>query len=155
MLATCLFTVKLTNMLSCSCLSDGLSFLLFFSIPPPLSHPPQAFLSLCDVLTAHNYQLQVWDPSSYGPLLYTPDPKLQRALLAFILEHVFTGAEYDSHSRGETIDNSTSDYCRYSIGEGERAKCTPLLPYLYPTCSPLLPKLEKSIGVCPKFAGMY
>ncbi|CDQ71241.1 unnamed protein product [Oncorhynchus mykiss] len=65
----------------------------------------QAFLSLCDVLTAHNYQLQVWDPSSYGPLLYTPDPKLQRALLAFILEHVFTGAEYDSHSRGSDVES--------------------------------------------------
>ncbi|CAB1346790.1 unnamed protein product [Coregonus sp. 'balchen'] len=65
----------------------------------------RAFLSLCDVLTAHNYQLQVWDPSSYGPLLYTPDPKLQRALLAFILEHVFTGAEYDSHSRSSDVES--------------------------------------------------
>ncbi|XP_062313473.1 cohesin subunit SA-2 isoform X2 [Osmerus eperlanus] len=59
----------------------------------------QAFLSLCDVLTAHNYQLQIWDPASFGPLLYTPDPKLQRALLLFIQELVFTGAEHDSHSR--------------------------------------------------------
>uniref|UniRef100_A0A3P8Y0M1 Cohesin subunit SA n=1 Tax=Esox lucius TaxID=8010 RepID=A0A3P8Y0M1_ESOLU len=58
----------------------------------------QAFLSLCDVLTAHNYQVHVWEPSSYGPLLYTPDPKLTKALLAFILEHVFTGPECSSHT---------------------------------------------------------
>ncbi|KAL0964090.1 hypothetical protein UPYG_G00318430 [Umbra pygmaea] len=59
----------------------------------------QAFLSLCDVLTAHNYQMHVWGPSSYGPLLYTPHPRLQRVLLAYILEHVFTGAQCTSHSR--------------------------------------------------------
>lgn len=69
-----------------------------------LSHPDQsvkdqAFLCLCDVLTAHNYQWQVWDPCCFGPLLYTPDPKLQRALLAFISEHAFAGAEQDGHSR--------------------------------------------------------
>ncbi|XP_010899679.2 cohesin subunit SA-2 isoform X2 [Esox lucius] len=66
----------------------------------------QAFLSLCDVLTAHNYQVHVWEPSSYGPLLYTPDPKLTKALLAFILEHVFTGPECSSHSRGSNVESS-------------------------------------------------
>uniref|UniRef100_A0A7N8WRS6 Cohesin subunit SA n=1 Tax=Mastacembelus armatus TaxID=205130 RepID=A0A7N8WRS6_9TELE len=44
----------------------------------------QAFLGVCDVLTAHSYQLHLWDPTSFGPLLYTPSPKLQRALLTFI-----------------------------------------------------------------------
>ncbi|XP_071782421.2 cohesin subunit SA-2 [Centroberyx gerrardi] len=59
----------------------------------------QAFLGVCDVLTAHSYQLHVWDPTSYGPLLYTPNPKLQRALLGFIFVHVFTGPDSDGHSR--------------------------------------------------------
>ncbi|XP_048094885.1 cohesin subunit SA-2 isoform X1 [Alosa alosa] len=59
----------------------------------------QAFVSLCDVLVAHNYQLQVWEPASGTPLLlYAPDPKLQKALVTFILDHVFTGAETDGHS---------------------------------------------------------
>ncbi|XP_034549022.1 cohesin subunit SA-2 isoform X2 [Notolabrus celidotus] len=58
----------------------------------------QAFLGVCDVLTAHSYQLHVWDPTSFGPLLYTPSPKLQRALLTFVCQHVFVGAESDSHS---------------------------------------------------------
>ncbi|KAG5852757.1 hypothetical protein ANANG_G00065950 [Anguilla anguilla] len=59
----------------------------------------QAFLSLCDLLTAHSYQLQAWDHTAGAVVLYTPDPKLQRALLAFIMEHVFTGVELDSQSR--------------------------------------------------------
>ncbi|XP_074551009.1 cohesin subunit SA-2 [Halichoeres trimaculatus] len=68
-----------------------------------LSHPElavrqQAFLGVCDVLTAHSYQLHVWDPTSFGPLLYTPSPKLQRALLTFVCQHVFVGAESDGHS---------------------------------------------------------
>uniref|UniRef100_A0AAX7V753 Cohesin subunit SA n=1 Tax=Astatotilapia calliptera TaxID=8154 RepID=A0AAX7V753_ASTCA len=61
-----------------------------------------AFLGVCDVLTAHSYQLRVWDPTSFGPLLYTPSPKLQRALLNFVCVHVFVGSDYDSQSRGET-----------------------------------------------------
>ncbi|XP_040005085.1 cohesin subunit SA-2 isoform X2 [Xiphias gladius] len=69
-----------------------------------LSHPDnvvrqQAFLGVCDVLTAHSYQLHVWDPTSFGPLLYTPSPKLQRALLTFVCMHVFVGPECDSQSR--------------------------------------------------------
>ncbi|XP_018594724.2 cohesin subunit SA-2 [Scleropages formosus] len=65
----------------------------------------QAFLSLCDLLTAHSYQLQAWDPAAGAPLLYSPDPRLQRALVAFVLEHVFTGTEHDGQSKaseGET-----------------------------------------------------
>uniref|UniRef100_UPI0037E7FB19 cohesin subunit SA-2 n=1 Tax=Semicossyphus pulcher TaxID=241346 RepID=UPI0037E7FB19 len=58
----------------------------------------QAFLGVCDALTAHSYQLHVWDPTSFGPLLYTPSPKLQRALLTFVCQHVFVGADCDSQS---------------------------------------------------------
>ncbi|XP_039533123.1 cohesin subunit SA-2 [Pimephales promelas] len=58
----------------------------------------QAFMCLSDVLIAHNYQLQMWDSSAGAPLLYTPDPKLQKALLSFVLEHVFTSPELDTHS---------------------------------------------------------
>lgn len=67
---------------------------------PPLFR--QAFLGVCDILTAHSYQLQVWDPASFGPLLYTPSPKLQRALLAFVCAHVFVGADGYSQCSGET-----------------------------------------------------
>ncbi|KAG7463587.1 hypothetical protein MATL_G00178160 [Megalops atlanticus] len=66
------------------------------------SHPAvreQAFLSVCDLLTAHSYQLQAWDHSAGTHLLfYTPDPKLQKALLAFIMEMVFTEVELDTQS---------------------------------------------------------
>ncbi|MCJ8732514.1 hypothetical protein PDJAM_G00212280 [Pangasius djambal] len=58
----------------------------------------QAFMCLSDVLVAHSYQLQMWDSSAGAPLLYTPEPRLQKALLSFILEHVFTGPEPHSHS---------------------------------------------------------
>ncbi|XP_041663582.1 cohesin subunit SA-2 [Cheilinus undulatus] len=58
----------------------------------------QAFLGVCDVLTAHSYQLHIWNPTSFGPLLYTPSPKLQRALLTFVCQHVFVGPESDSQS---------------------------------------------------------
>ncbi|KAG9271104.1 cohesin subunit SA-2-like [Astyanax mexicanus] len=58
----------------------------------------QAFMCLSDILVAHNYQLQMWDPSAGAPLLYTPEPRLQKALLSFVLEHVFTSPELDSHS---------------------------------------------------------
>ncbi|KTF94023.1 hypothetical protein cypCar_00009256 [Cyprinus carpio] len=58
----------------------------------------QAFMCLSDVLIAHNYQLQMWDSSAGTPLLYTPDPKLQKALLSFVVEHVFTSPEQDTHS---------------------------------------------------------
>ncbi|XP_058642917.1 cohesin subunit SA-2 isoform X2 [Onychostoma macrolepis] len=58
----------------------------------------QAFMFLSDVLIAHNYQLQMWDSSAGTPLLYTPDPKLQKALLSFVVEHVFTSPEQDTHS---------------------------------------------------------
>lgn len=56
----------------------------------------QAFLGVCDVLTAHSDQ--VWDPSSFGPLLYTPSPKLQRALLTFVCAHVFIVLDCDGQS---------------------------------------------------------
>lgn len=59
----------------------------------------QAFLGVCDVLTAHSYQLHVWDPTSFGPLLFTTSPKLQRALLTFVCVHVFVGSDCDSQSR--------------------------------------------------------
>uniref|UniRef100_A0A3B4YMX9 Cohesin subunit SA n=1 Tax=Seriola lalandi dorsalis TaxID=1841481 RepID=A0A3B4YMX9_SERLL len=59
----------------------------------------QAFLGVCDVLTAHSYQLHVWDPTSFGPLLYTPSPKLQRALLTFVCTQVFVGPDCDGQSR--------------------------------------------------------
>ncbi|KAM4731632.1 cohesin subunit SA-2 isoform 3-T3 [Anableps anableps] len=59
----------------------------------------QAFFGVCDVLLAHSYHLQVWDPTCLGPLLYTPSPKLQRALLAFVCMHVFVVPDSDSQSR--------------------------------------------------------
>ncbi|XP_026152212.1 cohesin subunit SA-2 isoform X2 [Mastacembelus armatus] len=59
----------------------------------------QAFLGVCDVLTAHSYQLHLWDPTSFGPLLYTPSPKLQRALLTFVCMQVFVGPDCDNQSR--------------------------------------------------------
>ncbi|XP_030198623.1 cohesin subunit SA-2 isoform X1 [Gadus morhua] len=59
----------------------------------------QAFLGVCDVLAAHSYQLNVWEPASCGPLLYTPGPRLQRALQAFLLEQVLVGPDSDAHSR--------------------------------------------------------
>uniref|UniRef100_A0A7N8X189 Cohesin subunit SA n=1 Tax=Mastacembelus armatus TaxID=205130 RepID=A0A7N8X189_9TELE len=58
-----------------------------------------AFLGVCDVLTAHSYQLHLWDPTSFGPLLYTPSPKLQRALLTFVCMQVFVGPDCDNQSR--------------------------------------------------------
>uniref|UniRef100_A0A673CUQ1 Cohesin subunit SA n=1 Tax=Sphaeramia orbicularis TaxID=375764 RepID=A0A673CUQ1_9TELE len=68
-----------------------------------------AFLGICDVLTAHSYQLQVWDPTSCGPLLYTPSPKLQRALLTFVCTHTFVGSDFDGQSRGETVEMKLED----------------------------------------------
>uniref|UniRef100_A0A3Q3N2W7 Cohesin subunit SA n=1 Tax=Labrus bergylta TaxID=56723 RepID=A0A3Q3N2W7_9LABR len=65
----------------------------------------QAFLGVCDVLTAHSYQLQVWSPTSFGPLLYTTSPKLQRALLTFICQHAFVGSECDSRSSVEKLED--------------------------------------------------
>uniref|UniRef100_A0A3P9I962 Cohesin subunit SA n=1 Tax=Oryzias latipes TaxID=8090 RepID=A0A3P9I962_ORYLA len=65
----------------------------------------QAFLGVCDILTAHSFQLHVWDPTCFGPLLFTPSPKLQRALLAFACTHVFVGADGDSQNKvGESLD---------------------------------------------------
>lgn len=58
----------------------------------------QAFLGICDVLTAHSYQINVWDPTCFGPLLYTPSPKLQRALLTFVCSHIFVNSVCDSQS---------------------------------------------------------
>ncbi|XP_055086796.1 cohesin subunit SA-2 [Periophthalmus magnuspinnatus] len=58
----------------------------------------QAFLGICDVLTAHSYQTNIWDPTCYGPLLYTPSPKLQRALLTFLCSHIFVTPESDSQN---------------------------------------------------------
>lgn len=65
--------------------------------------PLQAFLGICDVLMAHSYQTNVWDPTSFGPLLYTPSPKLQRALSTFVCCHVFVAQQCDSQSRGEAL----------------------------------------------------
>uniref|UniRef100_A0A3Q1EI20 Cohesin subunit SA n=1 Tax=Acanthochromis polyacanthus TaxID=80966 RepID=A0A3Q1EI20_9TELE len=64
-----------------------------------LSVRQQAFLGACDVLTAHSYQLHLWDPTSFGPLLFTTSPKLQRALLTFVCVHVFVGSDSDNQSR--------------------------------------------------------
>ncbi|KAI1885075.1 hypothetical protein AGOR_G00216460 [Albula goreensis] len=75
------------------------------------SHPAvkeQAFLSLCDLLTAHSYQLQAWDHTAGTPFLYTPDPKLQRALLAFIMENVFTGVDSDSQSKASESESGVN-----------------------------------------------
>ncbi|XP_034042350.1 cohesin subunit SA-2 isoform X2 [Thalassophryne amazonica] len=60
----------------------------------------QAFVGICDVLTAHSFQLHVAAPPSCGPLLYTPNPKLQRALLTFVSTHVFSNPDSESQSRG-------------------------------------------------------
>uniref|UniRef100_A0A3Q1CT02 Cohesin subunit SA n=1 Tax=Amphiprion ocellaris TaxID=80972 RepID=A0A3Q1CT02_AMPOC len=66
-----------------------------------LSVRQQAFVGVCDVLTAHSYQLHVWDPTSFGPLLFTTSPKLQRALLTFVCVHVFVASDCDNQSKGE------------------------------------------------------
>uniref|UniRef100_A0A3P8RZM9 Cohesin subunit SA n=1 Tax=Amphiprion percula TaxID=161767 RepID=A0A3P8RZM9_AMPPE len=66
-----------------------------------LSVRQQAFVGMCDVLTAHSYQLHVWDPTSFGPLLFTTSPKLQRALLTFVCVHVFVASDCDNQSKGE------------------------------------------------------
>lgn len=58
----------------------------------------QAFMCLSDVLIAHSNQLQTWDSSAGSPVLYTPDPKLQKALLSFIMEHIFISPDLDTHS---------------------------------------------------------
>uniref|UniRef100_A0A3B4YMI1 Cohesin subunit SA n=1 Tax=Seriola lalandi dorsalis TaxID=1841481 RepID=A0A3B4YMI1_SERLL len=65
----------------------------------------QAFLGVCDVLTAHSYQLHVWDPTSFGPLLYTPSPKLQRALLTFVCTQVFVGPDLSENSEVEKLED--------------------------------------------------
>uniref|UniRef100_A0A8C4EQF9 Cohesin subunit SA n=1 Tax=Dicentrarchus labrax TaxID=13489 RepID=A0A8C4EQF9_DICLA len=70
-----------------------------------LSVRQQAFLAVCDVLTAHSYQLHVWDPTSFGPLLYTPSPKLQRALLTFVCMHVFVGPDFSENSEVERLED--------------------------------------------------
>ncbi|XP_054642588.1 cohesin subunit SA-2 isoform X2 [Dunckerocampus dactyliophorus] len=59
----------------------------------------QAFLGVCDILTAHSYQQNVWDPTSWGPLSYTPTPKLQTALLSFVCKNVFVGRDCDDESK--------------------------------------------------------
>ncbi|XP_023144628.2 cohesin subunit SA-2 isoform X2 [Amphiprion ocellaris] len=64
-----------------------------------LSVRQQAFVGVCDVLTAHSYQLHVWDPTSFGPLLFTTSPKLQRALLTFVCVHVFVASDCDNQSK--------------------------------------------------------
>uniref|UniRef100_A0A8B9LQ78 Cohesin subunit SA n=1 Tax=Astyanax mexicanus TaxID=7994 RepID=A0A8B9LQ78_ASTMX len=90
-----------------TCLEEALSYFAIYcdtvSKKEYLSHIwlvflSQAFMCLSDILVAHNYQLQMWDPSAGAPLLYTPEPRLQKALLSFVLEHVFTSPELDSHS---------------------------------------------------------
>ncbi|XP_024919417.1 cohesin subunit SA-2 isoform X3 [Cynoglossus semilaevis] len=65
-----------------------------------LSHPDnRAFQGVCDVLSAHSYQLHVWTPTSFGPLVYTPSPKLQRALSNFVCTHVFAGSDCERQSK--------------------------------------------------------
>lgn len=68
-------------------------------------------MCLSDVLVAHSYQLQMWDSSAGAPLLYTPEPRLQKALLNFILEHVFTGPEQHSHSNTGSPVLLLSSFC--------------------------------------------
>uniref|UniRef100_A0AAY4ECF2 Cohesin subunit SA n=1 Tax=Denticeps clupeoides TaxID=299321 RepID=A0AAY4ECF2_9TELE len=88
------------------------------------SRVSQAFMSLCDVLIAHNYQLLTWDPSAGAPLLYTLDPKLQKALLTFTVDHVFSGADTDTGesevgaSRQEDLHrrrNLLAAYCKLIV----------------------------------------
>ncbi|CAL1582552.1 unnamed protein product [Knipowitschia caucasica] len=64
----------------------------------------QAFLGICDVLTAHSYQTNIWDPTCCGPLLYTPSPKLQRVLLTFLCSHIFVKPE--THRQRTDADDS-------------------------------------------------
>ncbi|XP_072300991.1 cohesin subunit SA-2 [Eucyclogobius newberryi] len=58
----------------------------------------QAFLGICDLLMAHSHLTNMWDPTCCGPLLYTPSPKLQRALLTFLCSHIFVEPESQSQS---------------------------------------------------------
>ncbi|XP_077435821.1 cohesin subunit SA-2 isoform X2 [Vanacampus margaritifer] len=60
----------------------------------------QAFQGVCDMLTAHSYQQQVWHPTSWAPLPYTPTPKLQMALLNFVCKNVFIGPDCDHERKG-------------------------------------------------------
>uniref|UniRef100_A0A673KVG6 Cohesin subunit SA n=1 Tax=Sinocyclocheilus rhinocerous TaxID=307959 RepID=A0A673KVG6_9TELE len=78
-----------------------------------ISTSTDVFICLSDVLIAHNYQLQMWDSSAGTPLLYTPDHKLQKALLSFVVEHVFTSPEQDTHSSKEIRKgaNTFSHHC--------------------------------------------
>ncbi|XP_076011271.1 cohesin subunit SA-2 isoform X2 [Genypterus blacodes] len=64
----------------------------------------QAFVCVCDALTAHSYQLHVRAPFSYGPLLYTPNPKLQRALLTFLCMDIFVGPDSENQSKVSDSD---------------------------------------------------
>uniref|UniRef100_A0A8B9LL21 Cohesin subunit SA n=1 Tax=Astyanax mexicanus TaxID=7994 RepID=A0A8B9LL21_ASTMX len=81
----------------------------------------QAFMCLSDILVAHNYQLQMWDPSAGAPLLYTPEPRLQKALLSFVLEHVFTSPDENGSvgvSRLEDLHrrrNLLAAYCKLIV----------------------------------------
>uniref|UniRef100_A0A8C2GL01 Cohesin subunit SA n=1 Tax=Cyprinus carpio TaxID=7962 RepID=A0A8C2GL01_CYPCA len=86
-------------------------FMLFFT---------KAFMCLSDVLIAHNYQLQMWDSSAGTPLLYTPDPKLQKALLSFVVEHVFTSPDESECGDGRLEDlhrrrNLLAAYCKLIV----------------------------------------
>uniref|UniRef100_A0A8C1MDQ9 Cohesin subunit SA n=1 Tax=Cyprinus carpio TaxID=7962 RepID=A0A8C1MDQ9_CYPCA len=84
-------------------------FMLFFT---------KAFMCLSDVLIAHNYQLQMWDSSAGTPLLYTPDPKLQKALLSFVVEHVFTSPDECGDGRLEDLHrrrNLLAAYCKLIV----------------------------------------
>ncbi|KAK6485407.1 cohesin subunit SA-2 isoform X2 [Huso huso] len=59
----------------------------------------QAFTVLCDTLIACSYQLHSGGRHDLAPLVYTPDAKLQRALLTFIQEQVFTEVEQETQSK--------------------------------------------------------
>uniref|UniRef100_A0A3B5MM76 Cohesin subunit SA n=1 Tax=Xiphophorus couchianus TaxID=32473 RepID=A0A3B5MM76_9TELE len=81
----------------------------------------EAFLGVCDVLTAHSYQMQVWDPTCFGPLLYTPSPKLQRALLTFVCMNVFVVPDISESSEVERLEelhrrrNLLAAYCKLIV----------------------------------------
>lgn len=75
----------------------------------------QAFMCLSDVLVAHSCQLQMWDSSVGAPLLYTPDPRLQKALLNFILEHAFASPEPHSHSSTGSPALHLSFFCSHYL----------------------------------------
>uniref|UniRef100_H3C8Q5 Cohesin subunit SA n=1 Tax=Tetraodon nigroviridis TaxID=99883 RepID=H3C8Q5_TETNG len=89
-----------------------------------LSVRQQAFLGICDVLTAHSHQRRVCGRASLSAGLYTPSPRLQRTLLAFVCLHVFVGADCCSagaRSEAERLEdlhvrrNVLAAYCKLIV----------------------------------------